>query len=513
MPVHGGARRATRVVALSVVWAVAVVTGLAVAPPPGPAAGADRVAERAGEVALRQARTFALHQLARTDARLAPGRFPTVAPGRSWHTSDTRGWLAGFWPGRLWLAYQLAGDPAWARRAARRQAPLAVRQDDASTHDLGFLLQTSFGQGARLRRSAARAEADAAVTRRAAAALASRWVPQAAALRSWDGPDGQVTVIVDSLVNLELLFAAARGGGEDRWRDLAHAHALTVAREHVRPDGSTVHVVRFDEQSGQPVWRGTRQGLSDASTWARGQSWAVYGFTGAWRDTGDPRLLAAARATADFALAHLPGDGVPFWDYDAPGTADTTRDTTAAAALAAGLLELARLDPDPARRATYTRQGGRVLASLAGSPYLARGTRSPAVLRHGHHSPTYPDSGVTYGDYYVLEALQRAQLLPAGTPALAARTTRPAAGTLRADLRTVRRVSAVSVRWRQGAARATRFRVAVSTDGRSWVVAREGVSSGRVSGFETYDLTDRRARFVRVTALGGGTVAEVRVRG
>lgn len=476
-------------------------------PGSGPAQAAER--ERPVEQRLRQAAAFAVTQLARTDRRLRDGRFPTVAPGAGfWHTSGTAGWLAGFYPGQLWSAYELTGDLRWKRRAQRRQQPLAVRQHDTSSHDLGFLLQTSFGAGATLTGS----RADAAVVRRSAAALATRWVPQVAALRSWDGPDGQVTVIVDSLMNLELLFDAARSTGRADWRDLAVRHALTVAREHVRPDGSTVHVVRFDEDSGAPVWRGTVQGLADSSTWARGHSWAVHGFTTAWRESGDLRLLAAARRTADFALAHLPPDGVPYWDYDAPAAGDRTRDTTAAAALASGLLELARVDPEPLRRARYTRAGLRVLRSLTGPDYLARGTSSPAVLRHGRHNAVYGDSGVTYGDHYVLEAVLRAQLLPAGAPVLSTRRRGPRSATV-ADLGTQRRVSGVSVRWLSGASRATRFRVATSRDGRSWTAVRGGVSSGRFAGFETYDLTDQSVRYVRVRVLGDGGVGGVRVLG
>ena len=481
---------------------------------PSPAAAAPRstvtASEKSSEVVLREARLFALRQLARTEERLAAGRFPTVAPGSRWRTSGTKGWLAGFYPGRLWLAYEASGRPVWARRAADRQAPLAVRQDDHTTHDLGFLLQTSFGRGAALTGS----RADAAVTVRAAAALATRWVPQVGAIRSWDGPDGQVTVIVDNLVNLELLFSAARLAGRPEWHEMARRHALTSADQHVRPDGSTTHVVRFDEATGRPVWKGTVQGLADDSTWARGQSWAVHGFTTAYDATSDLRLLAAARRTADFAVAHLPPDGVPYWDYDAAGTADSTRDTTAAAVLSAGLLDLARLDPDPARRTSYARSGLRVLRALAGPRYLAQGTGSPAVLRHGHHDSTYADAGVTYGDHYFLQALLRAQLLPSSRPVLPATLVRAGGGSATADLGSVRSISGVSVRWQDGAGASTRMRITTSRDGRSWAAARGAVSSGRSAGFETYDVRDRLARYVRVSVRGGGSpVLAVRVRG
>jgi unsaturated chondroitin disaccharide hydrolase len=495
----------------AVLVAVAGLTGLT--GPPVPAAPASaRVHEAPAEVAFRQARTFALAQLARTDRRLGPGRFPTVAVGDSpWRTEDTSGWLAGFWPGRLWLAYELDGRTHWARRAAATQAPLAVRQDDTTAHDLGFLIQTSFGRGATL----VGAAGDTRVTLRAAAALASGYVPAAGVIRCGDAPAGQVKVIVDNLMNLELLFWAADHGGRPEWRDIALQHALTTARWHLRPDGSTFQVVRFDESTGQPVWSGSTQGLSDTSTWARGQAWAVHGFTTAYRETGDPRLLAAARTAAGFVVTHAPADGVPWWDYDAPGT---RRDTTAAAVQASGLLELARIDPDPARRATWRAAGLRTLRSLVGPAYLARGTGAWSVLLHGRHDPTYDDAGVTYGDYYLLEALLRVQLLHSDRPALPLASTRRGAGGLRADLGSRRRVSAVSVRWAAGASTAIRYRVLTSVDGRRWTTVRGGVSSGRTASFETYDLRDRVTRYVKVVPLGTssgttGRVAELRVRG
>ena len=471
-----------------------------------PAAAVPPRHEARLEVALRDARTYALHQLRRTDRRLGPGRYPTVAVGDApWRTSGTNGWLGGFWPGRLWLAYELTGDRSWARRAAARQAPLAVRQDDTSTHDLGFLLETSFGRGADLRGR----RGDAAVVQRAAAALAARYVPAVGALRSWDGPDGQTTVIVDSLMNLELLFRAADHGGPRQWRGLAVQHALTAAHWLVRPDGSTFHVVRFDESTGLPVWRGTVQGLADWSTWARGQSWAVHGFTTAYAESRDPRLLDAARRVAAFAVSHLPADGVPWWDYDAPGT---RRDTTAAAVLASGLLDLARVDPDPVRRAGWRDAAMRTLCSLVGPRYLAKGTGSWSVLLHGRHDPTYDDAGVTYGDHYLLEALLRVQLLPSTRAAQRVRAvTALAGGGRRADLGAARQVSAVSVRWRHGGTAATRFAVQVSPDGARWTTVRAGVSSGRSAAAETYDLLDRATRFVRVRPLGStdGTAGRV----
>jgi unsaturated chondroitin disaccharide hydrolase len=454
--------------------------------------------EPALDVALRAARSFDVRQVARTDRRLPAGRFPTVAVGvLPWRTSDTSGWLAGFWPGRLWQAYQLTGQPHWARRATAREAPLVVRAKDTTTHDLGFLLQTSFAAGADLTGS----RTDRAVALRAARTLAGRFVPSVGALRSWDGPPGETTVIVDSLMNDDLLFWGADHGGPAAWRTIARQHALTVARWNLRPDGSTFHVVRFDTRTGRPVWRGTVQGLSDSSTWARGQSWAIAGFTEAYGETRDPVLLEAARRAAGWALAHLPADGVPWWDYDAPGT---KRDTTAGAVLASGLLDLARLDPDPARRAMWRAGALHTLRSLVSARYLARGTGAWSALLHGHHDATYPDDGVTYGDYYLGQALLRLQLLPSRLAALPVRA-RSGGGAVQVDLGRVREVGAVSVRWLRGDSAATRFRVQTSLDGRTWRTVRSGVSSGAVATAETYDFADRPVRYVRVRPLGTST--------
>jgi unsaturated chondroitin disaccharide hydrolase len=392
-----------------------------------PAAAQPQTSTRvaAAVTPLQRSLAFALGQLQRTVDEQPPGRYPFVAVGDApWLTHDASNWMAGFFPGQLWLAYEATGDKAWAQLARARQQDLVARQHDTSTHDLGFVMFDSFGQQLRLTHD----PAAKAVLLNSARSLASRWVPKARTLRSWNGPKGQVTVIVDNMVNLELLFWGARHGGPERWRHIALQHALTTRDQLVRADGSTVQAVRFDEITGKRVWRGNIGGLSRHSTWARGQAWAVYGYTMAYRETHDPRMLAVARRTAHFALHHLPADGVPFWDYDAPATRSTPRDSSAAAVLSSAFLDLARIDPDAGRRATYRAAGLHTLRTLAGPRYLsngslakgslskgsvAQGSGARSILLHAHNNPTYPDVGVPYGDYYFLEALMRSRLLPA----------------------------------------------------------------------------------------------------
>jgi hypothetical protein len=191
---------------------------------------------------------------------------------------------------------------------------------------------------------------------------------------------------------------------------MAVSHALNTREQHVRADGSTYHLVNYDPATGAVQSKGTVQGYSAESTWSRGQAWAVYGFTMAYRETGDPRFLETARATADYFIGHLPADHVPPWDFQAPPVPTPPRDSSAAAIAAAGLLELSRLEPDAGRRQHYFATAQSILLSLSSPAYLAEGTPSQSVLLHGTRnkpSGSY-DTGLIWGDYYFLEALLRA---------------------------------------------------------------------------------------------------------
>lgn len=349
---------------------------------------------------------FAERQLERTDRELAFREFPShTLPSGRWQVTPARAWTSGFLPGAMWLAYRRTGDPVWRRRALRRQRGLWSQRTNTATHDVGFMLLPTYATGARLtgRRDLRR------VALRGARSLASRFDPAVGATRSW-GRRGSspFRVIVDNLMNIELLFWGAKNGGPRAWRRMAHTHALTTLRDHVRPDGSTFHVVDYDTVTGQPVAKGTAQGLTAASTWSRGQAWAIHGFTTAYRETRDRRLLTAARRTADWWLARVPADHVPSWDFDARGP----RDSSAAAIAASGLVELARLERSADRARRYRRLGVATLRSLASRRYLARGTRARSILRHGtaHYARGIADTGLAVGDYYFLEGLIRARL-------------------------------------------------------------------------------------------------------
>ena len=487
-----------------------------------PAWGSDAFDDR-----LQHAGEFAQQQLGRTASSLAPTAYPKqTGPGGAWRTTSAYDWNSGFLPGNFWLAYELGGAAAQRSRAQSWQAGVEVRKSDTSTHDLGFVIFNSFGNGFRLTGD----PDDRQVVLAAATSLATRFSPAVGSVRSWDTAT-DFRVIVDNTMNLELLLWGARNGGNPAWRDMAISHALHSRADLVRPDGSTYHVVDYDESTGAVRRKLTHQGYATASTWARGQAWAVHGFTTLYRETGDTRFLDTARRTSDWYLAHLPADRVPFWDFDAPGIPAEPRDSSAAAVAASGLLELARLEPDPGRAAGYRTAGEATLSSLTGSGYLAEGTANAAVLVHGTYNKPDDDfdSGLIWGDHYLLEALLRERLLPprqAALPVLAARASaddgNPAgnaidgdAGTrwsasgdgqwLELDLGGVEDIAKVTLAFAGGERRATRLEVQTSVDRVSWTTRLSTLSSGRTDAPEALDFPDAAGRYVRIVGHGTST--------
>jgi unsaturated chondroitin disaccharide hydrolase len=336
---------------------------------------------------------------------LRPGQFPSITDRAGhWRLSRGIGWTSGFFPGSLWLIEHSRRRPSLLAAARAWTAALAPRAAVTTSHDIGFVIFTSFGNGYRVTHD----DAYRRVILQAAASLATRYDPAVGAVRSWGSRRNHAhfLVIIDGLMNLQLLFWAAQHGGSSDWTQLATRDALTVREHFIRPDGSVVHLVDFNPRTGALQGKANPQGYDRASTWARGQAWAVAGFTIAYEETHDPRFLDAARRTATYFLGHLPRNCVPYWDVQAPGIPNAPRDSSAAAIAADGLLSLSRLDPDHTRRRAERRAAGGLLAALL-THDLARHGR--ALLAHG--TPNKPggesDTGTSYGDYYFLDALQR----------------------------------------------------------------------------------------------------------
>lgn len=331
-------------------------------------------------------------------------RFPRAhGDAGPWKTVGADDWTSGFFPGTLWLLYQATGNVRWRDAATRWTGPLAAQAVRTDTHDLGFKIGLSFGQAIRLTSDAAGKD----VLLQAAASLAHRYSPATHAMRSFDGRRWQFAVVIDSLMNLGPWLWGADHGGDPAWRDLAIAHGHTVITSLIRPDGSTYHLADLDAATGVIRRQETYQGYSDTSVWSRGQAWAMHGFAMLYGATGDAAFLTAAMRASDAFLARLPQDLVPYWDFDAPVTAETPRDTSAGAIAASALEMLCTQAPQPAKD-RYCDAGLRLLGALATDRYLAP-QGSAAILSHATGPNSEIDTALIYADYYVVEALLRAR--------------------------------------------------------------------------------------------------------
>ncbi|RZA34112.1 MAG: glucuronyl hydrolase [Lysobacteraceae bacterium] len=343
-----------------------------------------------------------------------PG-FPRTLENGEVKLVEVKDWTAGFVPGSLWYLFEATGKASWRAAAADYTARMAPAKFDKSQHDLGFMLGASYGNGYRLTKDPAYRDALLA----GATTLVTRFNPKVGSIQSWDlwkNTTWTFPVIVDNMMNLELLTWASRAANEPRYRDVAIAHADTTLKNHFRPDHSSYHLVDYDPNTGAVRGRVTVQGNADASSWARGQAWGLYGYTMMYRETGKPEYLRQAHHIAAFFMNHprLPADKVPYWDFDDPAIPNAPRDSSAAAIVSSALLELARLtgkDGDRNLAQRYRSFAEAQLRSLASPDYLAApGENGGFLLKHATgHKPAGKEIDVplNYADYYFLEALLR----------------------------------------------------------------------------------------------------------
>jgi len=361
----------------------------------------------------------ALATIRRTAARTGEKRPCIGQPDLRYAGCAGDTWVEGFWPGQLWLAYAETRDPILLH-AARQHRPYFVQRlarPETHDHDLGFLYSLSMVADYKLTGDR---EAQCAGLR-AAKSLAGRFNQAGKYIRAWneqphDPPlfrlQKRGKMIIDCMENVALLFWAAQECGNRSFWDTAVAHSLTAARLFVRDDGSSYHTYDFDPVSGRPLGGSTHQGYSDESCWSRGQAWGIHGFAQTYAYTRMPVFRDTAQRLADYALAHLPADGVPLWDYCLPPHAPQYRDSSAAAVTAAGLLLLAdQLVDEPSRADRYRTTAHEVLSTLA-TRYSTRDLRqAEGLLLHGagHVAAGATDTMLPYGDYFYLEALLRAR--------------------------------------------------------------------------------------------------------
>jgi hypothetical protein len=359
---------------------------------------------------------FAQDQLARSLTDF--GKNTTQFPMRSnndgtWLTVTADDWTSGYFGGNLWEMYALTGkNTYWKDKATIWTNPLASQKSQPGDHasrllDTFLPLYNATGDA-----NARQVLLDAAVSKNA------QWNETVGAFRtvgitSTSGdPKANFGVLMDQTADLELMFWAAKQTNNTTYYSRAVRHAENVLNHLVRPDGTTIQRGYFVEATGQFISGETYQGYSNTSTWSRGQSWAILDFPMIYRETGKAEFLAAAKKVTDWWLAHVPSDGVPYWDFNDPKIPNTYRDSSAAAIAACGMLDLSKIlkTSDPTGSAKYRAGAEKILSSLLSTNYLTEGTASRGIITHG--AQIVPknkgvDTALIFGDYHVLQAIDR----------------------------------------------------------------------------------------------------------
>jgi len=341
--------------------------------------------------------------------------FPqSIKPDGSIKTYKSDWWGTGFFGGGLWYLSEYTKDAEITDAADKWTVALHKEQYNKNTHDLGFMLYCSYGNGYRLTHNSAYKS----VLLNGAASLATRFNPNVGLIKSWNGYKGyKYPVIIDNMMNLEYLFWASKVSGNKKYYDICISHADKTLQNHFRPDNSSYHMVCYDSV-GNPIHKNTVQGYSDSSAWARGQTWGLYGYTVMYRETKDKKYLEQAIKIADFFMHHpnLPKDKVPYWDFNSPLIPNEVRDASAGAIAASALLELSTY-VDKGLGKTYYHFAEDVLQSLSSDTYFAAEGNQHFLLKHATgHKPAKSeiDTAIIYADYYYLEALIRYDRLNKG---------------------------------------------------------------------------------------------------
>ena len=319
-------------------------------------------------------------------------------------------WTNGFWPGMLWQMYHATGDECYRQTAEGVELRLeeALRDFNKLHHDVGFMFQLSAvanyrmtGNSDSLRRGL-----------HAANLLAGRFNPTGNYIRAWNESrwkeDVSGWMIIDSLLNIPLLYWASEVTADPRFADIATRHANTALTTLLRPDGSCNHIAEFDSKTGEFLNGVGGQGYGDGSSWSRGQSWAVYGYALAYRYTQDERFLNAAKNCAHYCISNLAvSDWLPLVDFRAPAE-PVKYDSGAAVIIACGLLELERHLPE-LERTLYHEAAVRMLMACD-EKFADWNPDTDGILGGGttmYHDSRLANMAFIYGDYFFAEALLR----------------------------------------------------------------------------------------------------------
>ena len=327
-------------------------------------------------------------------------------------------WTVGFWPGILWYDYESTED-SYILDCASHYTNLLypLTKLPAYDHDLGFQLFCSYGNGFRLTGN----EKYKQIILNAADTLATLFNPRVGTILSWprevESNNWPHNTIMDNMINLEMLYWAAKNGGNKELYNIATKHAETTMQKHFREDGGNYHVAVYDTITGDFIKGVTHQGYADSSLWARGQAWAIYGYTMVYRETQDKKFLRFTEKVTDLYLSRLPeGEFIPYWDFDAPNIPNEPKDASAAAIVASALLELSQLEDNKDKSEEYRIVATNMLKELSSEKYQSRELKPSFLLHSTGHCPkgSEVNASINYADYYYIEALIRYKKLKQG---------------------------------------------------------------------------------------------------
>ncbi|MEM1136869.1 MAG: glycoside hydrolase family 88 protein [Bacteroidota bacterium] len=322
--------------------------------------------------------------------------------------SKRASWTVGFFPGILWNMYMQTGKESWRKEAIKWNAALASNATLRwRTHDLGFMMFNSFGKAYEATHEPIYRD----IVLQCADSLALMYNENVGTTESWPWrKEWDHPTIIDNMLNIELLFWAAKNGGNPAYYQIAEKHAFTTLKNHVRDDYTTWHVVDFDSETGVVKGKYTDQGLADSSTWARGQAWAIYGYVMTYRETGNKTFLTAAKKLTKAYIDKLPKDFIPFWDLDLPHNQNEVKDASAACITASALLELATMVEEK-ERAYYSKLALKTLTQLRNN-HFNESEDVPFLIKNCTGSKPHNseiNTSLIYADYYFIEALMRLQ--------------------------------------------------------------------------------------------------------
>ncbi|MFC3810855.1 glucuronyl hydrolase [Lacihabitans lacunae] len=355
---------------------------------------------------------YSLSEIEKSQKRNPKGVSPRSMREDTLFMVPSKDWTSGFYAGNLWYTYELTQNPFWKQKAIEFTAPIEKEKFDSTTHDLGFKLFCSFGNGNRIAPNKAYRD----IIIQASYTLCSRFSPVVGSLKSWNHSTDKwvFPVIIDNMMNLEMLFWAFKETNDSLFYKVAVSHANTTMKNHFRADGSSYHVIDYNPKTGEVLQKNTHQGYSHESSWARGQAWGLYGYSMCYRETGDMKYLQHAERIADFILNNpaLPQDLIPYWDYNDPKIPNAPKDVSAAAITASALFELSTFTTLNSKK--YRNVAELILKNIDTKHWCKIGTKGGFLLDNstghlpGNHEINVP---IVYADYYYLEALLRSKSL------------------------------------------------------------------------------------------------------